>query len=213
MKRSAAAGIVVTILLLFAAFITAAVRVGLFGEVNRLPVGPNTSVAITLVGTFLAAIVSLVGVLLKYSADDRAEKRLRVEQQRNAVLQHDTEQRLKLDVAIRAIELLPAEVDDKSSIRQSAALFVLASLHQYELTLALVTELLLRKRLRPTTAARVLDAVFTSGTPEQHVTAASLLAGCADKFVTDEDIDFPPTLLGDGVMSFSPYVRNWIYIA
>src|SRR4051794_25832646 len=57
-------------------------------------------------GVMTTALLSLVGVLLKNSIDLRAEARGRTESERNAILQREAEGRLRLEAAIRAVQLL-----------------------------------------------------------------------------------------------------------
>jgi len=94
-----------SILLLFAGFTTLLWRLGFFNFTGTDPSSKVAVAALALVGTFVGALVSILGVVLKYSIDQQTESRQDFESRRAEALQLEAEQRLKLEAAVRALQL------------------------------------------------------------------------------------------------------------
>jgi hypothetical protein len=206
---SAVPVIAVSVLMLFGIFAGALWQSGLLRFTGTEASAKVVSAVTALVGGFIAAIVSLMGVLLKHSIDERAEGRLQVESQRNEVLRQDTEARLKLEAAIQALQLF-AHPDGTLSapVQRAGALFTLARLGQHDLTVSLVGELLSRNDLHAATAARLLDSALTQGNAESQREAFAVLYQHVTQFVVPGGFELPPCLLAS-LDELSPHIRDW----
>ena len=168
---------------------------------------------LTLVGAFLAAIVSFVGLLLKHAIDDRTEARVAAENKRNEILERESEDRLKLEAAIRAIQLLSGQNGAPSlQIQRAGALTTLSNLGQHGLTLALVTELLQDDELNPTTASYILDRALRCDDRVVQRDAVVLFKNFARKFLTPHGAELPGIFITEAHRQ-TPYVRSWLSIA
>ncbi|MBV9071273.1 MAG: hypothetical protein JO231_21340 [Acidobacteria bacterium] len=156
------------------------------------PSAKVVSATLALIGTFLATVVTVVGLLLKHSLDTRAELRLELEAQRNVALQKEAESRLKLEAAIRAIQLFATENGTPSlPIQRAGALLALSNLGYHAFTVALLWELLDNAKVEPSTLAAVIDNALSSTEESVHRDCASILFLHAEKFVTPSGFEFP----------------------
>jgi len=157
--RRVTGAVVIGIVLTFAMFVVG-LRTAVLAEISGVdPDAKVLAAAVGLAGALMASVASFLGYLLKSAVDLRAEQRLALEAERNHNLQREAETRLKLDVAVRAIQLMSPKAGIHN-IQRSGALFTLASLQQFDLLLALTSNLLKHDQIDPTTAARVLEAVL-----------------------------------------------------
>jgi len=171
------------------------------------------SATLALVGAFLAAVVSLIGMLLKHSIDRRAEARLRVETERNAALERESAARLKMEAAIRAIQLLATSAGTPTlPLQRAGALLALSSLGQHQLTLALLAELLDRGECEPSTIAFVINNALVSGDASVQVDAMAVLYVHAPKLLTKSGFEWPGAL-SYAVEGLSEYVNEWAPLA
>jgi|SRR4051794_30722361 hypothetical protein len=121
----------------------------------------------------------------------------------------DAENRLKLEAAIRALQLFGTDTAAPSSPTQRAgAIFMLASLAQHDLALALLEHALVDGDMRPTLANAILDHILTRGTEIAKRDAITLVCGNAHRLVDGDDYWFPAALM-DGCEEQSPYVRRF----
>ncbi len=156
--------------------------------------------SIALIGTLFTAVLTLIGVLLKHSLDIR-----------NAALQREAEERLKLDTAIRAVQLFgTSEGKPTPLIQRAGALFGLSSLGQHELTLDLVSYLLKQQNeLDPEIAALLLEKALTSNKEHLQNRALTILWEQINKLVTLTTVCLPNCIM-DGVCEFKPYLKSYI---
>jgi hypothetical protein len=102
--------------------------------------------ALTLGGGLVASMITLIGLILRQSVEQRnadireeAGERLRLEAERNQALQEEAERRLKLEAAIRAVDLLGTDAGGHSCVLQrTGALFTLSNLGMVNLAIDLV---------------------------------------------------------------------------
>lgn len=85
---------------------------------------------LALFGSLFATTVTLIGLMLKRSFDART-----------LILQTEAEERLKLDTAIKAVELFKSAAGAASPSESAGALFALVRLGQFHFALALLEEL------------------------------------------------------------------------
>jgi hypothetical protein len=176
------------------------------------PSSKIVAAAIALVGEFIGSIVTILGLLMKHSIDIHAEQRLTLETDRNAILQREAESRLKLEAAIRAIQLLATNSGKASpSIQCAGALYSLISLGQNELSLSLVFNLLSRKEIEADTAGDLINQVLHSCNQETQNQAINGIVDYVDSFITPIGIALPQIIM-NGTSTFSTYAREWIPI-
>lgn len=121
--------------------------------------------ALTLGGGLVATMVTLIGLILRHTAENRnadlreeAEKRLQIEADRNKDLQEEAERRLKLEAAIRAVDLLGTDAGgDSAETQRTGALFSLAHLGSIDLAVDLVRLMRPAKLLGAEATASILD--------------------------------------------------------
>lgn len=160
-------------------------------------------------GSFVSALVSIIGVLLKHTVDRQVESRLEAESQRTKVLQWEAEQRLKLEAAIRALQLFSTSSGSPSpAIQRNGALFTLASLGQHELTLTLAADMLPKGELDAETASSLAGQALERGEETIQAQAIMLLNDNASRLITERGCALPECLKNwDGRLS--QYVREW----
>jgi hypothetical protein len=168
---------------------------------------------LALAGAFGASLFSLVGVMLKHSIDIRTEKRLRLESDRNDVARSESEQRLKLEACIRAVQLLSTPAGTPAPPAQiTGALLTLISLEQYELVLELVEEFLRQKQLDSGTVAGLLDPVMTKGDAGLQSAVVGLLYRREADFVNSDGLLELPACFFAACDRLSFYARTWVPI-
>jgi hypothetical protein len=106
---------------------------------------------LALVGTMLSTTVTLIGLMLKRSLDART-----------LVLQTEAEERLKLDTAIKAVELFKSAAGSASQAESAGALFALSRLGQFHFALALLQELWPKDRINSPSATWVINSCLQS---------------------------------------------------
>lgn len=215
-------------LAVFAAFV-AAMWAGGFLQVTGADANSKVvAAALALVGAFFGSAVTLVGMLLKHSVDDRSERRLtldaernaalsreteerlKLDAERNAVLQKEAEERLKLEAAIRAVQLFTTNKGEMSPpIQLTGALFGLASLGQHELTLALAQQLLAKKALDSAAVAHLLDEALSANDEDVGRMAVDMLANHPEAMLSPQGRTDLPVSLVMGIAGQPRYVREW----
>ena len=79
---------------------------GLFDIPKDDPGAKTLAAALALVGSVLSAAMTLVGTVVKYSIDDRNARLAATDASRNYALALEAEKRNRIEVAIRAVNLL-----------------------------------------------------------------------------------------------------------
>lgn len=172
---------------------------------------PNAQIVtgtLALIGGFIASVVSLLGVTLKYSIDRRAEERLALDAERNAIARSEAEARLTLEASIRTLELFGSH--HNQAIQRSGALFALQSLGQHSLALSLTSELLRGRQIDAGAAAHVVDAALRGDDVDSQYRAIEAFVSNAAMFLTPEGYEIPSSLIG-GDVKHSVYVREWAH--
>lgn len=155
-------------------------------------VGASTLAAtLGLVGSVFAAAMTLVGVLLKYSQDEKAAVEAHMSATRNYRLSQEEGFRNRVDVALRAVDLLGENNADSSTAQMGGALLALTSLGEHGLALALLAELWGAGKVSLDVASQVLEGAFRAGTEQSKRDAACLLIRNASK-IGDGDIHIWP---------------------
>ena len=215
---------IAAIVFVFAVFTAVLGRAGFFSHAATDSQDKLLAEALTFVGGLVGAIVSILGVLLKYSMDRQTESRLAFEQERTAALQDEAENRQTLEAATRVIQLF-ANSDGKEAppIQIAAGLLTLSNLNQHSLSLVLTADLLRRKTIEASTACQVIDAALKQkpknpGDPQIardlqdiQINAISLLQERAEDMIAN-GLDLPMSIVNWDT-SVCDYVREWAPIA
>lgn len=186
-------------------------RLGFFSFVGSDPSSKVVAAAIAAVGVLFSASVAFVGVLVKLALDERTERRLEADAERNHILQREAEQRLKLEAAIRATQLLSTS-DGKLSppMQRAAALQTLSSLGQHEVTMSLAGSLLRDSHLAAESAVKLLNAALMSGDLQAQRDAMSLLYYEAGRFLVPGGVEYPFCFVDGSERNFPRDVRSWV---
>jgi len=202
-----------SIIVLFGGLLAFMGHLGFFTFTGTDPSSKIVAASLALVGAFLGAAVSIVGLVVKYSIDRQTESRQEIEAQRAAALQREAEQRLKLEAAVRALQLFSTSAGEPTpAIQREGALFMLANLGQHELTLQLVDELLSKEDVSAGAAVAIINQALLQGTEEQKTRAISVFSGHAARMATPAGAEVPECLL-NWVPGLPAYVREWAAIA
>lgn len=220
---------------IFIIFILALRVAGFFTFTGSDPSSKVVAAALALVGGLVAAVVSIVGILLKYSIDQRTEARLaiearraaaerkieseraaterKIESERASALQTQAEQRLNLEAAIRAVELLGTKEGSDIALQRTGALFALSSLNQHSLTLDLTAYLLEKNSLEPGMACTLIDAALKRGDEASKRQAVLVFYENAGRMITEFDTNAPRAITNwDDCLSVV-YVREMAALA
>ncbi len=202
-----------SILVLFAALLAFMGHLGFFTFTGSDPSSKIVAAALALVGAFLGAAVSIVGLVVKTSIDRQTESRQAMESERAAALQREAEQRLKLEAGVRALQLFSTSGGELTpAIQREGALFMLANLGQHDLTLQLVDELLSKGEVSGGAAVSIINQALLQGAEDQKTRAISVFSSHASGMVTPAGADVPECLL-NWAPGLPPYVREWGVIA
>lgn len=199
----------VAVVVLFALFIGCLWNAGFFKFTGTDPSSKVVTASLTVVGAFVTALLALLGAILKVSADRQVEMRLANESARNAALAAEAADRLQLEAAVKAVQLLATTSGQLTpSIQRAGALFALATLKQYDLTLALTSELLARNELEAGAVARLLNLAMLSESDSAQRQAADLLAARPAAFLVADDWELPQCLT-DWNHRLGSHAREW----
>jgi len=204
---------------IFIIFVLVLWKAGFLSFKGDDPSSKVVAAALALVGGLVAAVVSIIGLILKYSIDQRTETRLQIEATRAAAdrkaesdranaLQTQAEQRLKLEAAIRSVELFGASEGKAATLQRAGALFTLSSLDQHELTLSLTTELLQRDELEPSTACELIDRALRKGDNDVKANAIIILYENVERMTASANL-YIPACIGSWDVCLTPYVREF----
>ena len=204
---------------IFVLFVAALWGAGFLTFSGSDPSSKVVAAALALLGGLVAAIVSIIGIVLKYSIDQRTETRLQIEATRAAAdrkaesdrasaLQTQAEQRLNLEAAIRAVELLGVKKGHDATIQRAGALLALSSLNQHSLTLELTSYLLEHNSLEPATACALIDAALRRGDEGVKRGAVLILYHNATRMLTETDTNAPSTITNWEDCLNTKYVRR-----
>jgi hypothetical protein len=172
---------IAAIVLVFGIFTVALGRAGFFTFTGTDPSSKVVAQALTFVGGLVGAVVSILGILLKYSIDRQAEARLAVDSRRSAALQDRAERRLQMDSDRSAAMQQEAEKRLKLDSDRSAAM-------QQEA----------EKRLR-------LDSDRSAAMQQEAEQRLTLEAATKviQLFATSDGREAPPTQIAGGLLTLS----------
>ncbi|MBN2353751.1 MAG: hypothetical protein JXD23_14355 [Spirochaetales bacterium] len=199
------------ILFLFFSLIFILWKIGFFNFSGSEASSNIVAASLALVGTFLGAVASIIGVVFKYSIDQQTEIRLQIESDRNETLRWEAETRLKLDTAVHALSLFSSSSGQLTPIAQrEGALFMLSDLKQHDLNLQLIGNLLPKGELSVSTAAKIISQVLERGDDNSRIDAIFLLYDNVSFFISPSGIELPTCIL-DWKINLPEYAREWTY--
>jgi len=218
---------IAAIVVVFSVFTFALWSAGFFTFTGTDPSSKVVAQALTFVGGLVGAIVSIVGILLKYSIDrqtearltidsrrsaamqDRAERRLQLDSDRTAATQLDAAKRLKLEAATKVIQLfVTSDGKDAPSTQIAGGLLTLSSLGQHSLAILLTADLLRREMIGGSTACEVIEQALQQDSQDIQREAICLMVNYPKQMLTESGMAAP-----DSVSNWNPglceYVREW----
>jgi len=155
--------------------------IGLF-EITSDDSGVKTiAAALALVGSILTASVTLIGVIVKYSIDDRNARLASIESARNFAMALESEKSNRIDIVIRAVDLLGENNQDAAEAEIGGSLLALSKLGEYDLALALLSQLWKENLVSIPIGEIVIADALQSDSERSQRTAAAVLAQNVDK--------------------------------
>jgi|GEM_PF-7062037 len=147
---------------------------------------PVVVAIVALVGTLWTGSVTLAGIFLKDAVD-----------RRNALFQAESERRLRMETALKAVEIMSKAEAEGVPVQESreAAILVVASLNHLRLALTLGQQFWQRGKISSAAFVQLVDQCLDSGTPELQAEATYTLRMNATRLIASSDhIDFPQML-------------------
>jgi hypothetical protein len=199
LKRCFVLAVPVTLVVLtFGAFVLVLWGVGLFDFTGTDASVKIVSASIALVAGLLSSLVSIIGLIFRYSLD-----------QRNIDIREQAEKRLKLEAAIQALGLLSTSTGSPApQVQCAGALFTLTSLGRYDLSTALTMELLTSNGIDAFSASLILHRAMESGDQRMQEDAIGVFSYCIDKFLTPNGAVELPDSLSNWRSDLSEYSRR-----
>ncbi len=190
---------IIAVVLVFCVFIIVIWRIGLFDFS-----GPDASAKIfpaslALVGGLFGSLISIIGLILKFSLD-----------QRNTDIKAQAESRLELEAAIQAVGLLStSEGNPVPTIQRAGVLYTLTNLKFYDLALSLTSNLIAKDEIDASIAATTLDYAMKSGVQDTQEGAVMVFHDNIEKFLTSDGSSEVPDSLYLWQENLSIHSRYW----
>lgn len=233
-------GATLSIITAFAIIVAILWMIGLFDFTGTDASAKIVTAAITLVGSLIATLVSIIGIFLKHSIEKRnadlkeeaekrlrmesdrninhnkqVEKRLKMESNRNNDLKDEAEKRLKIDVATKAINLLSTSSGASVPfIQKAAVLFTLVNLGQHDLALTILRQMIETDQIDMNSAVDVINLGLRSKDETVQEEASEILEYYSNKLISDHGRSLWPRCLGLSCnSSFNFFTRQNIALA
>jgi hypothetical protein len=174
------------IVLFFALVIVFLINFGFFDFTGDMASAKIVASTIILVSGLIGSFVTIIGIILKNSID-----------QRNTNLKEDAERRYKLEAGIQAIKLLSTGSGTAVPLTQRAGvLFTLAHLKLSDLAITLLNQMLPNGEIDANTAAWLINHVLEFKKPgDLSIEATGVLNDYHDKFLVAKGYyEFPKCL-------------------
>jgi hypothetical protein len=192
-------------------------KAGLFKPATDAPGAQRIAAALALVGAVLTAVVALVGTVVKFAIDDRTARQAAVDALRTHTLAAEEGRRNRIDVIIRAVDLLSENNKDATQSQIGGAVLALVNLGEYDMAVALVGQLWPAELTTRNLAERVLTEAFRNGSPETQEHAATVVYENAGKLSDPETYYWPFRNLGwrvdlsnDARLSLAVAAARWM---
>lgn len=152
----------------------------------------DVAVAITAIGSVLAVLVGAAGLYLRHAIDRRTTKLTEIAERRLKQEHAEAEDRLRLDTAVRSIDLL---TDSKGDLKPAPAiggtLFALSNLDHHDFALSLLGELWPAKKCTPLAAIYVIERALDDESSSTQILAADVLESNAKGLIHGGDLKLP----------------------
>lgn len=185
-------------------------KLGLFEFTGANASTKIIAATLALIGGLFGSLVTVLGIFLKHSLDQRAERRLEIDSDRNDVLRKEAEQRLKLEAAIQAVQLLSTSSGkDVPETQRAGVLFTLADLGQEDLAINLAIQMTDAGNIDAVTLDSLIDRALKSNDEGTVRDALFLLSNVASTmFLEKKDRWHWPTCLNEWNPQLTPMVRR-----
>lgn len=202
----------VALVLVFGVFTVLLWRAHFFSYTGSESSAKTVAEALTLVGGMIGGVISVLGLVLKYSLDRQTEARLAADSERSDNSQRESEKRLKLEAATKVIELFATkDGHDAPELQIAGGVLTLSSLGQHSLALVLTSDLLRRGKLDASTVCVVLDQALRENSESIQIHAISLLDDNAAKMLTEDGFECPLCIL-NWENCLTAYARQWAMV-
>lgn len=184
-KIPASVSVPTTIFLLTIIIVIIMAALGLFDFSPTEGEAKVIAAALALVGVLFTASITLIGYLLKVSFDNRSLE-----------LKIAGEDRLRLETAIRSVELLKSDTEgaEVSTTLNAGALFTLASLGQLKFALALLNQMITTGSIDCNSADWLINEVLESDEDELHLIASGIYRRNVEQFITETGFLWPDAM-------------------
>ena len=165
---------------------------GLFDAVKDDTGDKKLVASLGLIGAVLSAVVTLIGIVVKYSIDDNRNAQLTaIDTSRNFSLANEAEKSNRIDATIRAVDLLSENNQDTTIPQMSGALLALVTLGELELAVSLLGILWPERRVSSQVAEVILRKALLADSDNIKSDAAAVLANNASQ-IQDPDHNIWP---------------------
>jgi hypothetical protein len=154
---------------------------------------------LTFIGVLVTALVSLIGLMMKHQSDRRLAQE-----------QIEQGQRLKLDAAMRAGQLLmPTDGGAPAPAAIASGLLALTKLDRADLAVALLVDLWVDggSAVSDESAVLVIDAALRSSSLSAQLIAAELLCRRSSKLDACQSLHWPSAIDGGWIPEFRPRTK------
>ena len=179
--------------------------------------------AVGLVGGFVGSLVTVVGLVLKYTLDEKnyllqkqtlalqsqTEERVKTENDRSNLLAMQAQRRTEVEASIQAISLMTSTKDKKvTRSERAAAMLLLADLKSYPLCLSLTNYMLEKNRLDAGPACWLLNQAMQVENKVIATQASDITRVFVNRMLkNDGTAFFPAVLLGSDFFKLIEDVR------
>jgi hypothetical protein len=171
-------------------------RTGLFEPETNAPGAQRIAAALALVGAVLSAAVTLVGTVVKFAIDDRTARQAAIESDRNYRLAIEEGRRNRIELVIRAVDLLSENNANATKTQIGGAVLALVNLGEHAMAVSLLGQLWPADLATRQLAEMVVDEVFRTGSEDAQKHAAAVLYENAAKLADRETYYWPIPNLG-----------------
>ena len=158
---------------------------GLFHAAKDDTGAKTLAASLGVVGAVLSAVVTLIGIVVKYSIDERNAQLAVVESGRNFWLAVEAEKRNRIDAAIRAVGLLGENNQNTTEHQIGGALLALVSLGELELAVSLLANLWPANLASIYVAGFIMQTALKEGSDAIKNTAAVVLTQNVERIAQD----------------------------
>ena len=195
--------------LMFGVLIAVFWKLGLFNFTGTDSGAKIIASTLALVGSLIAALVSLIGLFLRQSIEKRnadlkeqaerrlamesernnnlqteAERRLTLESERNSQLQTEAEDRLKQEAAMKAVGLLSSSSGgDVPGVQRAGVLFTLAHLGLLDLAITLLRPMVENNQIDMNSAVLLINQALESDNESCQFEASDMLKIWSTRFL------------------------------